>query len=151
VGCGVNFGFGNTLLDFLPNAYGIDPGLLPTTRGYHSGDVPIDRVIGGYAENLPFKDKIFRTTISMKSVGWYPNVTLNPFWAVSEMIRVTEDGGLVFIHIGQKQENGSIIVDAVKQVQQGLLGKRIDSIHDYSDRPSPQVIVRLATPDLSLQ
>lgn len=143
VGCGNIFGVGSTFVDLLPNAYGIDPTLQDSKKYPGHGEVPRDRVIAGFAEDLPFCDKTFRTTISMKCVGWYPNVTVNPYWAIREMVRVTEDGGLISIFIGQQSRNSQIILDAIQQVKADLLGDRIAAIKDFSDTPSPQVGIRL--------
>jgi len=144
VGCGIHFGIDNTLVDFLPNAYGIDPALLIDLKHrYGMGTPPKDKVVGGFSEDMPFNDKLFKWTLSLKCVGWYPNVTINPFWAISEMVRVTEDGGLIMIHIGQSNENVQIILEAAQQVKNGPLGKRITSVDDFTFEDFPQVSIRL--------
>lgn len=143
VGCGSNFGFGSTFIDVLPNAYGIDPMLTFPYKFPITGEIPKDRVVGGFAEDMPFHDNTFRTTVSLKCVGWYPNVTVNPYWAISEMIRVTENGGLVTIHIGQREENGQIILDAAEEVMRGPFGDKIAVIKDFTSAQMPQVSIRL--------
>lgn len=143
VGCGINFSTGSTLVDVLPNAYGIDPALEEVRKYAGIGIPPKDRVISGFAEDMPFKDKTFRRAVSLKCVGWYPNATVNPYWALNEMVRVTEDGGLVTIMIGQLFQNGQIILDAAQRVKNGPLGHRIAIIKDFVDAPSSQVAIRL--------
>lgn len=145
VGCGINFGFNNTLVDLLSNAYGIDPALINPEESYIMGSTPPkDRVIGGFVEDMPFRDKLFRWTLSSHCVGWYPNVAVNPYWAIYEMVRVTEDEGLITIFIGQRIENGQIILDAAQKVREGQLGERIAAIKDFTDTEVPQVGIRLA-------
>lgn len=143
VGCGINFGLGCTMVDLLPNAYGIDPAFIDLRKYPRIGDPPKDRIIGGYAEDIPFRDKLFRWTLSFKCVGWYPNITVNAYWAISEMVRVTEDGGLVMISIGQKDSNGKTILEAAQKIKEGPLGKRMDSIKDFTSTASPQISIRL--------
>jgi hypothetical protein len=146
VGCGINFGRGNSLVDVLPNAYGIDPALFTEVSEQHGmGIAPKDRVMRGYAEDLPFRDGTFTWTFSLKCVGWYPNVTINPYWAISEMVRVTEDGGLVHIQIGQSTNNRKIILDAANKVTEGPLSHRIETIKDFTDQPASQIVIRLKT------
>lgn len=140
--CGLNFGYGNTLVDFLPNAYGIDAALLQDA--YITGDHPKDRVIGGFVEDMPFKDRMFRRAFSLKGVGWYPNVTINPVSAIAEMVRVTEDGGEVVISIGQRSENSQIILKAAQQVKNNPLGTRISEVADFTKEQIPRVCIILS-------
>ncbi|MCS7143461.1 MAG: methyltransferase domain-containing protein [Archaeoglobaceae archaeon] len=55
----------------------------------------------GDAENLPFKDKIFDSSISAGSIEYWPN----PLKGISEMVRVTKSGGKVVILAPRRPNN----------------------------------------------
>ncbi|MEM2726935.1 MAG: methyltransferase domain-containing protein [Archaeoglobaceae archaeon] len=55
----------------------------------------------GDAENLPFRDKTFDSSISAGSIEYWPN----PLQGIAEMVRVTKSGGKVVILAPRKPSN----------------------------------------------
>lgn len=146
VGCGLtaNESIRTTPVGAIPNAYGIDP-----IFSHCWGNMRPGRTIEGYAEDMPFKDEIFSTTLSFKGVGWYADKYFDPYWSIKEMIRVTRSNGLVAISIGS---GGLVHVEYnLKRVKEeiGRLKEekdtkgRISEVLDFSDRKTPQINLKL--------
>ncbi|MEM4156610.1 MAG: methyltransferase domain-containing protein, partial [Archaeoglobaceae archaeon] len=55
----------------------------------------------GDAENLPFKEKVFDSAISAGSIEYWPD----PLKGISEMVRVTKNGGRVVILAPRSPKN----------------------------------------------
>lgn len=151
VGCGLNSQEQSisTPVGKIPTAYGIDPILRFFPQHNFDG-----RTIAGYAEDMPFKDKTFKITLSLKCVGWYSGSTVQPYWAIREMVRVTDNGGLISIGIGsgggvgvpqvsfeQNLENVKSNIDLLRGEE---IGERIAEVVDFSAAPAPQINLVLA-------
>lgn len=109
-----------SLLKQGPFVYILDPRAGKFGRPIHP-----HRVWEGHAEDMPFKDRAFYWALSTRAVGWYPEV-INPFWAISEMVRVAKSR--VNITIGQDGEkNRRLILEALEQVKKSPVGQRIKS------------------------
>lgn len=150
VGCGLDSHGGSAMgistpVGHIPNAYGIDPIL-----EYYPGNGLPERTIAGYAEDMPFRDKTFGVVLSTKGLGWYTDSSFDSYWAVREMIRVTQAEGLVSIAIGSGggagiervpfEVNISRIQHVLTRIQNEDFGReRVGKIVDFSDAPAPQI------------
>lgn len=98
--------------------YIIDP-----TIGTFGTPIKPHRTWQGYAQDMPFIDKSFFWTISTRSVGWYTKL-IDPFWALHEMIRVSQ--ARVSITIEQDAIlNKANLIEGLEKVEQTNIGRRI--------------------------
>lgn len=144
VGCNTHIQRGNprSIVGNLPNGYGIDPGFFR-----FSNPCP-ERAIAGYAEDMGFIDNCFRLVYSFRAVGYYVGRTINPYWALYEMIRVCVPGGLVNIQMGSGggtdfKLNVKRILEAIEKIKMEPLGKKIGEVLDWSGMKDPQIVIQL--------
>lgn len=153
IGCGLNAqlpeGWQGTPVGFIPNAYGIDPVFKHVPGNGFEG-----RTLPAYAEDLPFKSKVFDITFSVRGLGWYAGASFDPYWSLHEMVRVTKPGGVVVVSLGSGggvgiemvslEQNYERIMNALNRLQSDKLGRRrIAQVYDYYTSPSSQISLAL--------